>query len=57
LDQVQQQKEELLETNAALRVILRQRHMEKEGLANTLKTRFVREIAPYLDKLNRPLDL
>ena len=26
--------------------------MEKEGLANTLKTRFVREIAPYLDKLN-----
>ena len=52
LDQVQQQKEELLETNAALRVILRQRHMEKEGLANTLKTRFVREIAPYLDKLN-----
>ena len=52
LDQVQQKKEEFLETNAALRVILWQRHMEKEELANTLRTRFVKEIAPCLDKLN-----
>lgn len=51
MDQVQQQKEELLEMHAALRIILRQRDMEKDDLAKTLTTRFVKEIAPYLEKL------
>jgi DNA-binding NarL/FixJ family response regulator len=51
LDQIQQQKEELLETNAALRIILRQRDMERDDFAKTLTARFVKEIAPYLEKL------
>lgn len=53
LDQVQRQKEELLETNAALRIILRQRDMDKEELARSLTTRFFKEIVPYLEKLRR----
>lgn len=53
LDQVQQQKEELLEANAALRILLRQRDMEKDGLASTMTTRFFKEIAPYLEKLKQ----
>jgi len=53
LDQIEQQKEELLETNAALRLILRQRDMEKNDLANLLAARFHKEISPYLEKLNK----
>ncbi len=53
LEQIQQQKEELLEINAALRIILRQRDMDKEELANSLTTRFFKEIAPYLEKLKQ----
>lgn len=53
VSQVQQQKEELLETNAALRIILRQRDIEKNDLAADLTARFFREILPYLEKLNR----
>ncbi len=53
LSQVQQQKEELLETNAALRIILRQRDMEKNDLADDLTSRFLKEILPYLEKLRR----
>ncbi len=53
LDQVQQQREELAETNAALRIILRQRDMEKNELANLLTTRFRDEIAPYINKLKQ----
>lgn len=52
LDQVQCQKEELVETNTALRIILRQRDIEKNAFAHSLTTRFLKEIAPYLDKLH-----
>lgn len=51
LDQLQQQKEELIGTNAALRIILRQRDMEKHEVANTFTARFFKEIVPYLEKL------
>lgn len=51
LDQLQQQKEELIGTNAALRIILRQRDMEKHELANTFTARISKEIVPYLEKL------
>jgi DNA-binding response OmpR family regulator/DNA-binding CsgD family transcriptional regulator len=51
LHQVQQQKEELIGTNAALRIILRQRDMEKNKLASTFTSRFFKEIKPYLEKL------
>ena len=51
LNQVQQQKVELLETNAALRIILRQRDIEKDELASTHTARFFKEIAPHLEKL------
>lgn len=53
LSQVQQQKEELAEANAALRILLRQRDMEKNELASTLTTRFQGEILPYLEKLKQ----
>ena len=53
LQQVQQQKEEVQETNAALRIILRQRDMEKTELANSHAHRFFKEIAPYLDLLKQ----
>jgi len=53
LSQVQQQKEELAEANAALRILLRQRDMEKNELATTLITRFQGEILPYLEKLKQ----
>lgn len=51
LDQVQQQKEELIGANAALRIILRQRDLEKNELATTFTNRYFKEIAPYLEKL------
>lgn len=51
LTQLRQQKEELSETNAALRILLRQRDMEKINSANTLTDRFYNEITPYLEKL------
>jgi DNA-binding NarL/FixJ family response regulator len=53
LQQVQQQKDELFEANAALRIILRQRDMEKNELTSSLTTRFAEEIAPYLKKLQQ----
>lgn len=53
LEQVQQQKEELLEANAALRIILRQRDMEKNELTRSLTTRFLKEITPYIAKLRQ----
>jgi DNA-binding response OmpR family regulator/DNA-binding CsgD family transcriptional regulator len=53
LEQVQQQKDELLEANAALRIILRQRDMEKNELTSSLTTRFFKEIVPYLEKLKQ----
>lgn len=53
LGQVQQQKEELAEANAALRILLRQRDMEKNELANSLTARFRGEILPYLEKLKQ----
>ncbi len=53
LSQVQQQKEELAEANAALRILLRQRDIEKNELANTLTMRFQREILPHLEKLKQ----
>lgn len=53
LDQVEQQKEELSETNAALRILLRQRDMEKHDLSNTLTARFFKEIMPFLTKLKQ----
>jgi len=51
LDQVQQQKEELLETNAALRIILRQRDIEKDDLEKRHTTRYLQEILPFLEKI------
>lgn len=51
LNQIQQQKEELLETNAALRIILRQRDIEKEDLAKSHTTRYQNEILPFLEKI------
>ena len=53
LEQVQHQKNELLETNAALRIILRQRDMEKDESIRALKTRFLNEIVPTLEKLRK----
>lgn len=53
LDQIQQQKEELQEANAALRIMLRQRDIEKDELKNSLTTRFFKEIVPYLEKLKQ----
>lgn len=53
LEQVQQQKEELLEANAALRIMLRQRDMEKNELTGSLTTRFLKEITPYIAKLRQ----
>lgn len=53
LGQVQQQQEELMEANAALRIMLRQRDMEKNELRSSLTTRFLKEIAPYLEKLKQ----
>ena len=51
LEQVRQQKDELFATNSALRILLRQRDMEKNDLVNTLTRRFYQEIVPYLEKL------
>ncbi|MFH2124670.1 MAG: response regulator [Pseudomonadota bacterium] len=53
LEQVQQQKEELVEANAALRIILRQRDIEKNELASSLATRFFNDIEPYLKKIKQ----
>jgi DNA-binding response OmpR family regulator len=53
LEQVQCQKEELIEANAALRIMLRQRDLEKNELKSSLTTRFFKEIAPYLEKLKQ----
>ncbi|MBW6521770.1 MAG: response regulator [Desulfoarculaceae bacterium] len=53
LQQIQQQKVELQETNAALRIILRQRDVEKTELANSHARRFFKEIVPYLDLLKQ----
>lgn len=51
LDQIQRQKEELVETNAALRIILRQRDREKDDLAKRHTTRYLQEILPFLEKI------
>jgi len=51
MEQVQQQKDELLEANTALRIILRQRDVEKNELTSSLATRFFKEIVPYLEQL------
>ena len=53
LEQVQKQKDELLEANAALRIILRQRDMGKNELTSSHATLFFKEIAPYLEKLKQ----
>lgn len=53
LEQVQLQKNELLEANAALRIILRQRDMEKNESIRALTTRFLNEIVPTLEKLRK----
>lgn len=53
LEQVQRQKEELMEANAALRIMLRQRDMEQNESRSSLTTRFFKEIAPYLEKLKQ----
>lgn len=53
LEQMQQQKGELPEANAALRIMLQQRDMEKNELRGSLTTRFFNEITPYLAKLRQ----
>ncbi|MDD3813412.1 MAG: response regulator [Desulfocapsaceae bacterium] len=54
LEQVQQQKKELLEANTALRIMLRQRDIEKNELVSSFTNRFLNDIAPYLEKLQQP---
>jgi DNA-binding NarL/FixJ family response regulator len=51
LDQIQQQKEELVNTNAALRIILRQRDIEKDALKKRHTIRYLQEILPFLEKI------
>lgn len=53
LEQVQRQKEELSETNAALRILLRQRDMENNDLSQTMTNRFLTEIMPLIEKLQK----
>lgn len=53
LEQVQQQKNELLEINSALRIILRQRDIENNELKKAQTARFYKEIVPTLKKLRQ----
>ncbi len=53
LERIQQQKDELLEANAALRIILRQKDMDKNELSCSLTNRFFNEIVPYIEKLKQ----
>ncbi len=53
LEQVQQQKKELLEINSALRIILRQRDIENNEFKKAQTARFHKEIVPTLKKLRQ----